>query len=174
MQTEIVEQNKFNLITSEWFLALIKECKTTIIERRYRIAAELLDMKWEIGDRILQDADKFEKLGISGGKMCHAVSLALNCSKREIYRCIQFRKKYPKLNDLPEGKNITWHKIVNQYLSDKTKDGEDPEAECSHQQVEILIRCARCRERLAFRKQGKDSVVDLGKLINLEEEKEEK
>ncbi len=170
---EIVEQNKFNLITAEWFLALIKECKTTIIERRYRIAAELLDMKWEVGDRILQDADKFEKLGISGGKMCHAVSLALNCSKREIYRCIQFRKKYPKLNDLPEGKNITWHKMVNIYLSDKPK-GEDPDGQCQHNQLEILIRCARCRERLAFRRQGRDSVVDLGKIINSEGENDEK
>ncbi len=168
MQNEIVEQNKFDLINAEWFKALIEECKDTIIERRYRIAAELLDMKWQIGDRILEDVDKFERLGISGGKMCHAVSLALNCSKREIYRCIQFRKKYPNLNDLPGGKEITWHDIVNIYLSDKPKDPDDPDAPCPHQQVEILVRCARCRERLAFRRQGRDSVIDLAKLIKEE------
>lgn len=162
---EIVEQNKFNLLTSEWFKALIDDCKTFLIERRYRIAAELLEMKWEIGGRILQDTVKFEKLGISGGKICHLVSQALNCSKREIERCVQFRKKYPDLTRLPEGKNITWHKIVNQYLPEKSKS-DDPEEECQHKIVEILIRCAKCRERLAFRKQGINSSIDIAKLLD--------
>ena len=162
---EIVEQNKFNLITSEWFQALIDDCKTNIIERRYRIASELLELKWYIGDRILQDVGNFERSAIYGKQIVMLVSKSLNCSDRELYRCIQFRKKYPDLDNLPEGKKISWHKIVNQYLPGKPKDGDDPVSDCPHRQVEILIRCARCRERLAFRRQGRDSSVDLGKLI---------
>jgi len=165
MQNEIVEQNKFELITSEWFQALIDDCKTNIIERRYRIATELLELKWYIGDRILQDIGKFERAQIYGKQIVMLVSKSLNCSDRELYRCIQFRKKYPNLNELPEGKKISWHKIVNKYLPEKTK-GDAPASSCPHRQVEILIRCARCRERLAFRRQGRDSSVDLGKLIN--------
>ena len=168
---EIVEQNKFDLITSEWFKCLIDQIRANMIERRYRIAAELLELKWYIGDRILEDLGNFERAKIYGKQIVSLVAKSLDCAERELYRCIQFRKKYPKLNDLPEGKNITWHKIVNIYLSDKPKDSEDPEADCSHGQLEILVRCATCRERLAFRKQAKDSVVDLGKITNSEGEK---
>lgn len=167
---EIVEQNKFNLITSEWFKSLIDDCRTNIIERRYRIASELLELKWYIGDRILQEVGNFERAQIYGKKITTCVSQSLNCSKREIERCIQFRKKYPNLDNLPGGKEITWHKIVNQYLPDKPKDVDDPPSSCPHRQVEILIRCARCRERLGFRRQGRDSSVDLGKITNLEGE----
>jgi len=166
MQTELVEQNKFNLLTSQWFQALIEDCKDTIIEKRFIIAEELIKMKWEIGDRILQDTGNFERAQIYGRQIIVTVSKALDCSEREIYRCLQFRKKYPELNNLPEGKNITWHKIVNQYLSDKPKDEDDPEKECQHEKVEILIRCARCRERLAFRVQDKNSVIDLADIIS--------
>lgn len=169
---EIIEQNKFNLLTSEWFQALIEECRDIIVERRYRIATELLEMKWQIGDRILEDTEKFEKLGISGGKVCHIVSQALSCSKREIERCVQFRKKYPNLDKLPEGKNITWHKIVNIYLPEKSNNNPEEE-ECQHKIVEILVRCASCRERLAFRKQGINSSINLAGLINLEDGKNE-
>ena len=166
MQNEIVEQNKFNLITSEWFYVLIEDCKTTIVEKRYRVAIEVLEMKWQLGDRILQDTGNFERAQIYGRQIIVTVSKALDCSEREIYRCIQFRKKYPELNDLPEGKNITWHKIVNQYLPEKSKSEEDnPEQECQHEKVEILIRCARCRERLAFRVQDKNSVIDLASIL---------
>ena len=169
---EIVEQSKFNLITAEWFQVLISDCKDTIIERRCIIAEELIKMKWEIGDRILQDVESFERANLYGRQIIVTVSKALDCSEREIYRCIQFRKKYPDLTILPEGKAITWHKIVNIYLPDKTKDADDPDAACPHQQLEIIVRCARCRERLAFRKQGRDSVVDLAKIIREEKNNE--
>ena len=161
---EIVEQNKFDLITSEWFKALIDECRDTIIEKRFIIAEELIKMKWEIGDRILQDTGNFERAQIYGKQIVSLVAKSLDCSERELYRCIQFRKKYPELNNLPEGKNITWHKIVNYYLSDKPKDDDDTEEECQHEKVEILIRCAKCRERLGFRVQDKNSVIDLAEL----------
>lgn len=151
-------------LNEEWFQALIEDCRDTIVEKRFIIAEELIKMKWEIGDRILEDTEKFEEMGISGRQIIVTVSKALNCSERELYRCIQFRKKYPDLNNLPEGKAITWHKIVNQYLSDKPRDDDDPEGDCSHQMVEISIRCATCRERLAFRKQDKNSTIDIAKL----------
>ncbi len=131
-------------------------------------------MKWSLGDRILQDIKNFERAQIYGRQIIVTVSKALDCSEREIYRCIQFRKKYPELNDLPEGKNITWHKIVNQYLPEKSKSEKDnPEQECQHEKVEILIRCARCRERLAFRVQDKNSSIGLAELTNSKREKNE-
>ena len=169
MQTEIVEQNKFDLINSEWFKHLVDELKTNIIERRYRIASELLELKWYIGDRILQDIGSFERSKVYGKQVVILVSESLNCSERELYRCIQFRKKYPDLDNLPEGKKISWHKIVNKYLPEKTrKDGSDPP--CPHRHLEILIRCATCRERLGFRRQGREAPVDLGEIIDSEGE----
>ncbi|MCK4359119.1 MAG: hypothetical protein KAW92_10350 [Candidatus Cloacimonetes bacterium] len=40
----------------------------------------------------------------------------MQCSEQDIKRCSHFRKKYPDLDELPEGKAISWHKIVNKYL----------------------------------------------------------
>jgi len=157
-------------LNEEWFQALIEDCKDTIIEKRFIISEELIKMKWEVGDRILQDIGKFERSRIYGRQIIVTVSKALSCSEREIYRCVQFRKKYPELKTLPEGKAITWHKIVNTYLPDHpTTTGKDPEDPlCPHRQLEILIRCVRCRERLGFRRVGGEEMVDLGEIIDSE------
>jgi len=48
--------------------------------------------------------------------------------KRTIYRCHQFIKKFPDLDALPDGKNISWHKIVNKYLPKESKEKADPSA----------------------------------------------
>ena len=97
---------------------------------------------------------------------CSLTDLSKNIrvGERDIYRSLQFYDKYPELNELPEGKNITWNKLVTKYLPTKNVN-PDGETDCPHRQVEILIRCARCRERLAFRRQGRDSSVDLASIL---------
>jgi len=43
-------------------------------------------------------------------------------SKRTMYQSMQFYKKYPDINTLSQGKNISWHKICNELLPEHKKD----------------------------------------------------
>jgi len=49
------------------------------------------------------------------------LSINTGINERDLYRSIQFYKKYPYTNDLPEGKNISWSKIVTKYLPKSNK-----------------------------------------------------
>ena len=114
MKNELVKVGNI-LADQEWYQHLIEDCKAIITERKFNASWKLIQCKWEIGDRILKENDNFERAKIYGKEIVRRVALSLNARKREIYLCIQFRKKYPDLNELPEGKAITWHKIVHKY-----------------------------------------------------------
>ena len=171
LQTSLVKT-----LNEEWFQYLIEELQSIVTETVFASNMELLKGKWLVGQTVENHVEKFTRAEIYGTKINSIISKKLDCSETAVKYCRLFYKSYSALDwstaltSLPEGKAITWHKIVNVYLSDKPK-GDDPEADCPHQQVEILVRCARCRERLAFRKQGRDSVVDLAKITNSEGEK---
>ena len=49
------------------------------------------------------------------------VAESLGKRPRTIYYAMQFAKKYPDLNLLPEGKATSWHHIINKYLTDGTE-----------------------------------------------------
>lgn len=50
------------------------------------------------------------------------IAKAIGRSKRTVQRAVQFYKKYPDLSLLPEGKVANWHRVVNKYLPETTKD----------------------------------------------------
>ena len=58
------------------------------------------------GKRILEENDNFERKKIYGKEIVSRVSISLGKSRQTIHRVIQFVKKYPDLNMLPEGKNM--------------------------------------------------------------------
>jgi hypothetical protein len=73
-------------------------------------------------------------------KSVSAVAQLSGKSERTIYRCVQFVKKYPDINALPDGKVITWNKIITKYLP-APKD-EEP---CEHEWIEICRKCRKTR-----------------------------
>jgi len=62
-------------------------------------------------------------------------------SERTLYRAAQFYEKYPDWeNQLPEGKAISWNKIVTKYLPiEQPKD-------CEHEFRAVFI-CVKCGRR---------------------------
>lgn len=65
-------------------------------------------------------------------------------SERTLYRAAQFFNKYPDyISQLPEGKQITWNKIVTKYLPDKKR--ADPCAE-GHDWIEVCRHCGKKRD----------------------------
>ena len=113
---EITEQN--------WFNALVEECQATLTESVFNSRWSLVEGYHHIGKRILEDVDKFK----DDKEAVKRVATALQKSTRTIYQAVQFARKYPDLSTLPEGKNISWHKITNNLLPEH-KEKEEKEVE---------------------------------------------
>ncbi|KKQ68589.1 MAG: hypothetical protein A2626_02820 [Candidatus Nealsonbacteria bacterium RIFCSPHIGHO2_01_FULL_38_55] len=63
-----------------------------------------------------EENDNFEREKIYGKKILQRVAISLGKSERTIYQAVEFAQKYPDIQKLPEGKNISWHKICNNLL----------------------------------------------------------
>jgi len=102
------------VVPQEEWEALVEDCKAILTESINNVRESIIKMKWELGDRLFKCGEE----RIRG----HLEKLAaiLRISERELYHCLAFRSKFPRLNEiweqLPEGKNISWHKLINNYL----------------------------------------------------------
>ena len=110
---EIVE---IKLESQGWYQQLIDDCKDIVVEGEFASRWALIETYHNLGKRILEENVSFERAKIYGQEITSRVSQSLDKSKRTIERSIQFARKYPELNKLPEGKDISWHKICNKLL----------------------------------------------------------
>jgi len=91
-----------------WYDFLISDIKTLAFEG-------IVKTKHAIGKRILEDELKFGKPEY-GRKQIETLADDLNIGIRDLYRCIQFAKKYPELPESVTRDKIPWRVIVNEYL----------------------------------------------------------
>lgn len=109
-----------------WYYELVDECRAIITEAVFTSRWALVEGYWNLGKRIEEEIRKrpinkrqlFQDLGKSISK----------CSKSTFYYAHQCAVKYPDINKLPEGKNITWNKLITKYLPELT-DEEKADAE---------------------------------------------
>lgn len=106
-------------IESEWYSALIEECKAIITEAIFTSRWALVEGYHSLGERINDDWQKHEK---GNQAFLQGVARNLEISERTLYYAVQFARKYPELSKVPEGKNITWHKICNKYLPEPKEE----------------------------------------------------
>ena len=97
-----------------WYQSLIDDCEAIITETVFTSRWILIEGYHSLGKRILIESEKFGDLTISD--IATHVAKDVGKSKRTIQRAIQFARRYPDLDDLPGGKNISWHKICNNLL----------------------------------------------------------
>ncbi len=105
----------------DWFINLVEECKDLVTETEFTSRWTLVEGYHGLGSRILQENNNFERAKVYGEGICNAVAESLKKRPRTIYYAIQFAKVYPDLNLLPEGKDTSWHKVINKYLTDGTE-----------------------------------------------------
>ena len=108
-------------ITESWYNSLIEDCKDLITEVEFTSKWTLVEGYHSLGSRILQENENFDRVKIYGQDIVQRISISLGKRPRTIYYAMQFAKEYPDLNGLPEGKNTSWHHIVNKYLTDETE-----------------------------------------------------
>ena len=104
------------LVNTEWYQSLISDCHTIMTEAVFISRWALVEGYHNLGKRILEEHDNFERNKIYGKGIVQGLAESLNMSSRILWYAIQFVQKYPDLTTVPEGKNITWNKIITKYL----------------------------------------------------------
>lgn len=104
----------------QWYESLVEECKAIITEAVFTSRWALVEGYWKLGERIREDELAQEH---SKGNKTFVQDLARNLgtSDRTLYYALQAYDKFPKLDEIPEGKNITWNKLITKYLPEPKK-----------------------------------------------------
>uniref|UniRef100_A0A6M3JKL3 Uncharacterized protein n=1 Tax=viral metagenome TaxID=1070528 RepID=A0A6M3JKL3_9ZZZZ len=108
-------------ITESWYNQLIEDLQDLLVETEFTSRWTLIEGYHSLGSRILQENENFERSKIYNQDIVQRIANSLGRKTRTIYYAIQFAREYPNLNLLPEGKNISWHHIINKYLTDGTE-----------------------------------------------------
>lgn len=58
-----------------------------------------------------------------------ALTKTTGIGERNLYRAAKLHRDYPNLNLLPQGKNVSWNKLINEHL---LESGEKKEEKCHH------------------------------------------
>ncbi len=117
MTSELTIDDKYMMLVSPWYVNLIDDCKDLITEVEFTSRWTLVEGYHTLGSRILIEYENFQRLRMDDSSLVQHVAISLGKKPRTIYYAIQFARQYPDLNLLPEGKNISWHHIVNKYLT---------------------------------------------------------
>lgn len=95
----------------DWYQSLVNDCIAIKTEAVFNSRWELLAGYHTIGKRIVTEKN-LKRQDIYRKKILTGLSKSIGMSERNLYRCIQFYKKYPDLTTLPDGKNISWTKVL--------------------------------------------------------------
>lgn len=127
------------IIIDENYLALVDEIKTTIKEAVYQSRWALVEGYWLIGKLI-------REYFIEGQltKRLQGLAVDVEMSERILWYALQFYDKYPDLSKVPEGKNITWNKIITKYLPTSKEE--------TITQKEYWIKCPKCGHKFTMEK----------------------
>jgi len=109
------------MITESWYSSLIEDLTDLITEKTFTSRWELIDCYHQVGTRILQENDNFERAKIYGENILQGLAKSIGRSQRTLAYAVKFAKMYPDLNLLPEAKNTSWNHIINKYLTDGTE-----------------------------------------------------
>ena len=118
--------NKELVLEKEWYNLLVEDCKAIVIEHEFISRWAKVEGHHALGERIVNETN-LNREDIYGKKILSVLSKSSGIGERTLYRAIQFYKKYPILNDVPEGKAISWNKIITKYLPERTEKEEKNE-----------------------------------------------
>jgi hypothetical protein len=110
-----------NDIEADELQSLIDDIRATKVEKEFESNFARVEMYHLIGERITND--RIYKR--DGAKVFVTVTQETKIKQRNLYRAVQFYEKCKDLSTLPYGKDVSWHKICNEYLTNP-KDKEEP------------------------------------------------
>lgn len=146
--------NLINFKNQDWYVSLIEDCASIIVEKEFEHRISLIEGYHQLGHRILQDADKFQ-LGTE--EAVQEVALSIKKSRRTIMYAVKFAKQFPNLDMLNEGKNLTWTKVIRNYLTEQTEEEVLPALPIETTMADIVRKNADWLVETA--KQSKNGVI---------------
>jgi len=127
------------VIKDKKYCALVEDIKNTITEAVYNSRWALVEGYWNVG-KLIRECFADRKLT----KQLQGLAVDVGMSERILWYALQFYDKYPDLNEVPEGKNITWNKIITKYLT-TSKENEIVTKE-------YWIKCPKCGHKFTMDK----------------------
>lgn len=115
----------------QWYQELVDDCKGIVTEGVATSRWALIETYHQLGTRILQENDNFERHKIYGKSIAKRIAFETGQNQRTVERAIKFAKKFPGLDKLPEGKNISWSKIYKKYLPEPKEEIPTRESQSS-------------------------------------------
>jgi len=100
------------LITNEWYQELVEDCKAIITEAVFTSRWALVEGHWHIGERLRADENFSTKL-------LQDLAVNIGISERKLWYAVQLYDKFPQLDSVPEGKNISMNKLITKYLPEQ-------------------------------------------------------
>ena len=105
---------------SEWYIHLVEECKSIITEAVFTSRWALVEGYWRLGER-LRTEKNLKWHAKEANTYLQGLANNLGVSTRTLHYALQAYDKYPKLDQIPEGKNISWNKLITKYLPAQKK-----------------------------------------------------
>lgn len=105
------------IIKDEKYWALIEEIKATITEAVHNSRWFLVKGYWRVGKLI-----RTEFTGHQLEKRLQDLAGDIGIGERTLWYCLAVYDKYPDLQKIPEGKNISWNKLITKYLPAAPKE----------------------------------------------------
>ena len=134
MNQEIVKSVEDVSLSSEKWETFVEECKAILAESDFTSKMEMLKGKWLLGKRITEEELNFQRGGY-GNKVIEKIALELEVSAINLWKCIQFYKKFQVkefdevMGKLPPGKKSwSWYQVCQEVLpepKEKKKDKEE-------------------------------------------------
>jgi len=119
----------------ESFKALIEHCQSALTEASFNARQFFINSYHEIGGLINEYVEEYK---VSANQVTQQVAEKLSVSQRTLQYAVQFFQMFPDLDTLPEGKDISWRKIVRKYLNGSAQDEGGESKDASFQKKQSL------------------------------------
>lgn len=129
-----------NSVNTEWYQSMIDELGALKTEKLFTSRWSIIEFYHELGTTILENRANFDTSGVSAELATKHVSLSLDISLRSVQLAVQFAKMFPDLDALPDGKNVSWHKIVKTYLPAKKEEKVLPELLPTNELQNLIVK----------------------------------
>jgi len=114
--------------TTKWYDTIVSDCKAIIDKAKTETGIRLLKAKWEVGDRLLLDYEKFGRVEY-GNKTQLDLASSLGTKQQRISEIVSFRQKVGVDFELwlksTDTSVLSWYQIVHDWLPKKKGQGEE-------------------------------------------------
>jgi hypothetical protein len=110
-----------DIVSADWYKLLVEDCRAIMVETWFTANWATIEGYHALGERIVTDVN-LKREDIYGKKILTRVSKSIGVSERNVYRAIQFYKKFPDLSMLKLGKDASWRKVLALLPAEKVEE----------------------------------------------------